>query len=304
MYIAFYFFGQACTDLFMRVQVHGQGDSVDVASPGMYQIGAGGLTPHSQGCHTCGAHRETSRRTDVDRMFDMLVDRVTRLEETMDNVVGGISNILWELEGIGRYVRDKGGVQTTPHSVHVQAAHVDVSTSTPFEWEQGNKQSNGCDANMDVAPPTCSQKELVREADEPHRASPTRPNVVDLDIVSSPSGDMTVKGNGKNPIPDTLAKRVRSQPRMRVVPCATTVLAVGASAGGTSGAIPYTPKYRDPPGYEDVADFEKKSREHYYKPPLLSPKNHGVSCCPHQVHLNLTQNVFFFVILKIGVNKY
>lgn len=215
--------------------------------------------------------------TEVDKMFVMLLDRVTRLEDRMENVVGGIANILGELEGIGLYVREKRGVQTSGNHGNKQGTHVHVSTSTPFEWQQCVNQSNVCDANMDASTPPCSQTQLVRQADETRRASPTRPNVVDLDSTSTPSGDNLPKGKGKITIEDSPGTRVQRQARMRVVPQATRAVGVGACAVRTSAPIPYAPKYKDAPSHEDVADFGD-GKEHYYKPPLLRPKNHGVSC--------------------------
>lgn len=190
-------FLQAQTNFLMHVQAPACGTSMQAPSPIVCQIQAGGLTTHSKNCHACGRQHESAWRSEVDRMLSLLVTRVAGVEETMDNVVGGISNIMWELDVIGRYVRKNAAVQRSTNIVHMQATHVDVATSTPFEWQQCNNQTNIGDVVVDVATPSCPQKQSVPHPDEPLRGTAARPIPVDLENMSSRSGDNPTTRNGK-----------------------------------------------------------------------------------------------------------
>ena len=119
---------------------------------------------------------------------------------------------MWELDVIGRCVRENARVQTSTNIVQVQATHVDVATSTPFEWQQCNNQYNVGDAMVDVATPSCPQRQLVPLPDEPLGTSTTRPILVDLENMSSQSRDNPTTRNGKECIADSPATRIHSQP--------------------------------------------------------------------------------------------
>ena len=102
-----------------------------------------------------------------------------------------------ELDVRGRYVRKNAAVQTSTNIVHVQAIHVDVATFTPFEWQQCNNHSNVGDIVVDVATPSCPQKQLVPHPDEVLCGTGARPIPVDLENMSSRSGDNPTTGNGR-----------------------------------------------------------------------------------------------------------
>ena len=239
----------------MHVKTCACGTSMQVPSPAMCQLQAGGLTTHSENCHACGRQHESAWQSEVDRMLSLLVTRVAGVEETMDNVVGGISNIMWELDVISRYVRKNAAVYTSTNIVHVQATHVDVATSTPFEWQQCNNQSNVGNVVVDVATPLCPQKQSVLHPDEPLHGTAARPIPVDLENMSSRSRDNPTTRNGRKCIADSPATRVHSQPRLRVVLCSITLIAVPAPTGDTPNLVPYAPKYKDPPDYDNAANF-------------------------------------------------
>ena len=259
---------------------------------------------HGDDCHVCGRPRDSAWRSDVDRMLSLLVKRIEgveetmhekvgkrieAVEETMHEVVGGMSNIMDELEVIRRHVCVDTGVQTMNNEVNVQARRVFVATSTPSNAQQCNSQSNVGDAVVDVATPSSPQKPVGPHPVEPLRPSTSRPFVVDLENMSSRSDDNNATGVGKK-IMDSPAARVHSNPRQRVVPCVRKSLGWAATAGkeestGTHGAvtpvppnpIPYAPKYKDPPGYDQASDFGEAD-EPSFKPPTLKPRKKGVRC--------------------------
>ena len=91
---------------------------------------------------------------------------------------------------------------------------------------------------------------------EPLGTTTIHPIVVDLENISSRSED------NKKLIADSFVTRVHINPWLRVVPCIGKLLVVAtsmgngeSSVGATFNPVPYAPKYKDPPGYDQVADF-------------------------------------------------
>ena len=171
------------------------------------------------------------------------------------------------------------------------ATHVDVGIDTPSGLQPCVSQDNVGDTVVEEAPPSCPQPHPCPQPDTPRGSGLVFPIILDGDNGSSHSEETKSTGDGPNNptpspasmTPNSVGKRVHSQPRARVVPCARRLLGVAAgagkgvsSAGATTSPIPYAPKYKDPPGYDGVTDFGV-SAEPYFKPPVLQPKTKGVS---------------------------
>lgn len=134
-----------------------------------------------------------------------------------------------------------------------------------------------------VTTPNCAGKGPTAQQAWPLGTEPNRPILVELDDTSNHSGDNHAPVQGQIATPDSHVMRVHAQPRLRVVPCAKKLLAVAATtpSGETSADVSHPPttmkrRYKDPPGYSDARDFGV-TEEPFMKPPLLQPKNHGVS---------------------------
>lgn len=166
---------------------------------------------------------------------------------------------------------------------HRQAAQGKVATSSPADWQQCGSQTNADDMVEDVTTPNCPSKEPTPEQLHHDGTEPTRPILVDLEDTSNHSRDNRGAADTRNITPESRGKRVHSQPRLRVVPCAKRLLGVPATTpSGDSSAdvspppINFKRRYKDPPGYSDARDFGD-SVEPCMKAPLLQPKTHGVS---------------------------
>ena len=230
----------------------------------------------------------------MDKKLGMLAERTTVVADTVDNVVGGISVVLWELEAIGRYVRETVRMHAASNIAHVQSTRAGVGTSIPAGGQQFKTQSNEGVLKPDGGSPSCPKRELDPCAEEPVGDSPTPTNVVDLDNMPSGSGDIPPTNNARDCIVNSPSTRVQTQSRLRVVACKKTVLSAGATVAATHDKAVHASKYKDPPGYDDVEDFGH-SKEPSYRPPILKPRRNGVSRSgARTLHKNMqSPNVFF-----------
>ena len=264
--------------------------SPDVATDGEAQrpgcvkneIGAGG--PVQPGtCISCGECLNSTWRTQVDRVLAMLLNQVAGVEDAVGQVCEGIANIMGELEVMGRNASKYARVHSPSTTVHLEADGLNVGTSNLFEREQCGSQSNGAHGVDAVKTPECPTEQVQPEVERTPRKRMNSPILVDLDTLSNGSEEKTTPSEACDRTPDSRGKRVHCQPRLRAVPCARKLL-VGASTVtiGDGGAGPhrspttYAPRYRNPPGYNNVTDFGA-SDEPYFKPPALQPKTNGVS---------------------------
>lgn len=229
----------------------------------------------------------------------MILQRVANAEGAIGTVSTGITTILGKLDAIGCMVVKDGGGRPSGHTANMQEQHTNVATSSPSEWQHALSHSNADDMVEVATTPNCPEKEQPPEEVERPAAGPKRPIVVDLDNSSSQSADSSADAIQRTRTPASHVKRVHSQPRQRVVPCARGTLAVArneaipeSSAEGPPSPTLRATRYKDPPGYENVTDFGV-SHEPYLKPPLLQPKNHGVSRqLPTTSHIKGDTNVF------------
>lgn len=180
-------------------------------------------------------------------------------------MAGGIPNILGELKLMGRMIRDVPGV------------------GPPHDSQQCTSQSHTADTIQGVKTPHSPDDEPAPEQADPPATGMDRPVLVVLDDTPNQSEENNVSAELRTATPASHVKHVHSQPRQRVVPCVKRVLGVASidANGESSAEATPTPdgratKYKDPPGYSDARDFGV-SEEPYYRPPLLQPKNHGVS---------------------------
>lgn len=201
-------------------------------------------------------------RSGVDRTLSLVLKRVASVEDAIVGVAGGIETIVRELKRIGRMVREDPALRPPG------------STANP---------GNSGDMVEFTTTPNCPDKEPVTLRLESTPTDANRRVLVELDDTSNQNADDEGTDGGEHQTPETHLKRVHAQPRLRVVPCAKTVLGVAATAatgetrsGATPNPIVRAPRYKDPPGYDDLKDFGDTEGP-CFKPPLLQPKTHGVS---------------------------
>lgn len=258
-------------------------DGVEATAPRTCQPEAGSSPTLTENCAACGGERQRAWRSDVERSLGLILKRVASVEEAIGSVGEGITNIMRELDGMGRMFRLNVGAKPPGEAVHMQAPHTNAATSHPSEWQQGQSQSNACDMAGGVTTPTCHEREAPATQGDPPGTEARRPILVDLDNSSNDSRDNDETTALRNRIHETLGNRVHNQPRQRVVPCAKKLLCAAATSpiGETNAPDPPTlhpraTRYKDPPGYSDLRDFGT-SVEPASRPPLLQPKTHGVS---------------------------
>ena len=259
--------------------------NLEAPEPGAVQPETGALSTLTYTCSACGGDREREWRTSVDRTLALILKRVDSIEDCIGTVAGGMSNLLGELESISRKLRENGGAKAPASGIQMQEPHTNAATSKPSDWHQSMSQSNAGGMAEGTTTRGCPEKEPPLTPAQPPAAEATRPILVDLDNISSHSGDADDEIDLRNRTPDSLARRVHSRPRLRVVPSPKKILCEGASSGPAEpsaheppSAGARTTRYKDPPGYSDLRDFGE-APEPYCKPPKLQPKTHGVS--PH-----------------------
>lgn len=212
-----------------------------------------------------------------------MLRRVASVEEAIGGVSGGIAKIMGELATMGLMLRDKGRTKPAGNVVHMHAPDRNCATSNPSEWQHCTSQSNPVDMAEGVTTPNCPEKEPPGTPADPPGTEVTRPILVDSDNMSNDISDNIEASYLRKRTQGSLAQRVHSQPRLRVVPPGKKMLcaAPAAAHGESSERGARTPPtrrtvYKDPPGYSDVRDFGD-DEDPGPKPPLLQPKNHGVS---------------------------
>ena len=229
---------------------------------------------------------QSAWRSELDRTLSVILKRVTGVEDAIGSVAANVSNIAEELRAARRKQRDDGRGQVPGNVDQSQDPHMNVATSHPSDWQHCLSQSNAGDMVEDVTTPNCAEKEPTPHAVHLPGTKANSPVFVDLENTSNQSADDNAPVDLRNRTPESRGKRVHSQPRQRVVPCAKRLLGVPATPASTeSSGDPSPPppacarRYKDPPGYHNLRDFGV-TEEPYPKPPLLQPKTHGVSRHP------------------------
>ena len=260
-------------------------------SPGVTRLEFPGVCAQQEKCHACGVDRDSSWRSEVDRMLNQLLSRVAGVEDTLRNVVEGVANLRGELQvHAAHHVSKDSGGPSNNVTVDIEAAHVDVRVDSASGRHKCTKEISFGGNVGQVATAVNTELQEDPQPDASPGAQLGHPILVDEYNGSSPSedsetsADVRFKRTPAPPVttPNSVGKRVHSQPRARVVPCARPVLGVAAGpskgetlaeAAPSKTTIAY--KYKDPPGYEGVTDFGT-TEEPYFKPPLLQPKKKGV----------------------------
>ena len=229
-----------------------------------------------------GTEPGSAWRSEVDRALGDILKRVASVAHAIVNMEGGIANIMGELKAMSDMLRHDAGARP-----HANTAQMQGARSKHDDWQHAVSQSNEPDMVQDITTPNCPRKEPTPPQVQPQATKAKYPIVVDWENTSNQSGDKNERGGLRTPQPDSIVKRVHSQPRQRVVLCAKRLLGVPASAGtaetstdASRSAVRGATKYKDPPGYENARDFGDGEQPHY-RPPSLQPKTHGVS-----IHFN------------------
>ena len=224
-----------------------------------------------------------------------LEKRLGILEEKFSGLEASIAGIMSEVCELKNHFARQGKLHRTDECTGLSCARVEAATSTPSEWRQcGPVQSGGDDA-ADVGThgnpqdPRSNTEIPLAIGDGARGASFSRPLIVQ-DDASSRSADSNKKGVGPSTAVDSPARRVHANPRIRAIPfqirlavappCSPTTTTVVGPSNATPTRVP---KYRDPPGYDDVADFGCSS-EPKYELPVLKPRKHPVrvsNLCRH-----------------------
>lgn len=256
-------------------------------SPAIGQREAATTSTTRQQCHTCGGQWDSRWRKQVDRLLSLIVERVTGVEETLGTVLGGIADIGAELDVIGHRLGQSEDGEHTYHTYGglMKETHPDVAASTPSNRHRCLGESHVGEPLTDKGSPTSPQNVSVRDTGGA-RGGLRHPIVVDDDRSShSGHGKAACGASGLHVAP--IAARVHANPRMRLPPFAQRVLGLESPAKGATETAeaspkqaPHATKYKDPPGYEDVADFGA-SRDTGITPPILHPKKIGVSFWPN-----------------------
>lgn len=233
-------------------------------------------------CHACGGQRELAWRAECDKKLGLILDRVAELHNAVHSAAGGVASMEGELKAIGRNLREGSKSRTPINTDDDGSPRRNITTSNHSDWRQCLSQSNECDMVEVAGTPKCPQMKTTPPPAEVYGTEARRPIIVDLENTPDPIVDRSATAEPRTRTPESLAKRVHSQPRLRVVPCSNRMLGVACTEEtekGNAVASPsqtlYQPRYKDPPGYERARDFG--TGEPMYKPPLLQPKTHGVS---------------------------
>lgn len=187
------------------------------------------------------------------KMLAMIETRVAGVETTMAAALDRLDNILTEI---------------CDRKVHGDGA---AATTTPTRTDQ---KDVGCLAD-------------VRSHSHPENHSVPVSNLRRERIVVSDSDSYSAQHSGgrarASPTGEPPAKRATRVPRMKSLAChakiavARTLESLEKAAGSDSAAAaPTPPRYKDPPGYEHVADFGGASPTEITVP-ILQPRRHAVS---------------------------
>jgi hypothetical protein len=204
------------------------------------------------------------------------------MESSLANVKGEITQILMVVLDIKEHLDGETGSQTHPAANGIHPAEVDAAKRSQPGGRVRTEADQAGDGRGAKASLSISRKPPAVQTSAERGASPNHPLVVVDDASSGSESDKVA--DIRTPItPDGPGTRVHKNPRMRVVPYEGR-LVPGRSESQKRKAVPKTEeqspirrtKYKDPPGYENLADFGTTS-ETQYKLPVLQPKKKPVS---------------------------
>ena len=224
----------------------------------------------------------TNARPDVEKLLRRLEERVAAMETSMQNAVGGISNILSFMHDIKSAFPAEAAPKTDGAMHASPLAGVEPGTSNPPSMHLHGRIGTTARGKAVAGSRTGSVRESPPHTNVPRGTSSSNPVVVQEDE-SSRSAEHERVSDLDIGIQGGPASRVHSNPRMRPVPFQGKF---GVSPASTSkDQAPSGPagtptsrktKYRDPPGYDNVEDFGRSSDTEIHLP-VLRPKNNSVS---------------------------
>ena len=205
------------------------------------------------------------------------------METSLQNAVGGISNILSFMHEIKRTLPAEATPKTDGAVTAMALAGNDIGLSNPPSMHVHGRIGATARAKAVTGSHTGSVRESPQHTNVPRGTSSSNPVLVQEDE-SSRSAEHEKVSDRALGVQGGPACRVHSNPRMRPIPFQGKL---GVSPASTSkDQVPSGPagtptsrmtKYRDPPGYDNVEDFGKSS-DTEIQLPVLRPKNNSV--CP------------------------
>lgn len=252
-----------------QLQVHGEEDDVPLSQ--VFRVSTPAPLEPEGGHGQEVEDRVTSQLPGVEKLLGALDQKVSTVEASLATALEGIRNILSELCEIKRNLRKGAGAGTTDDLEGRAAVGDKARTSSPPHCQVPVKTEKGGDNSL-----TDSQ------SDVPRGATVSNPVVVQDDASSHSEEEFRVRSRICCS-QDGPGRRVHTNPRMRVQPFEGTLPFCLPRASKDETELdpsvapnPRTPKYRDPAGYEDVADFGRTT-EPKVKLPVLSPRKNSVS---------------------------
>lgn len=217
-------------------------------------------------------------------MLSALEQRVAAVESSITRVLGGISRILTVISDMKIRVDGETVVETQDATKANPPGEVDAANSRP-PVKQLHADADAAGVGSGTAAARSKSNPHPRPQTVPHRGASPRHPLVLHDDASSRSTENTVADVRTPNRPVGPGTRVHNNPRRRSLPYECR-LAVGRSESLKGKAVPIPdaespsimPMYKDPPGYETLADFGTAS-DPPYKLPALQPKKKPVSVC-------------------------
>jgi hypothetical protein len=215
-----------------------------------------------------------SSQPHVERLLRVLERMIADVEATLATAMDGISSIMNSMVAIKNHLSlpREAGAKTTGEVGGMRPIHAVVAAADPSQQRVHGKMDGVAHASADMRTPCNTMKHNL-----PHgqvaRGTPSCNLVVLQEGMSSESeGNNKVRSRASLP-QDNLTKMVLTNPRIRLLPVEGRLATyrpsyskdkvVSSSSGGPSSR---TQKYKDPPGYDDAADFGKTPEIHMEVP--------------------------------------
>lgn len=224
----------------------------------------------------------TTTRPDVEKLLRRLEERVAAVETSLQNAVGGISNILNFMHELKRAFPAEAAPKTDGAMHGMPNVGVELGTSNRPSMHVHGRTGTTPRGKAVTESHTGSVRESAPHENVARGTSSSNPVVVHEDE-SSKSAEHERLSDRALGVPGGPASRVHSNPRMRPVPfqgklgvSPASTSKDAATCGPAGTPTSRMTKYKDPPGYDDVEDFGRTS-ETEIQLPVLRPKNNSVS---------------------------
>lgn len=213
-------------------------------------------------------------------MLGLHENRIAAVEATMATVLAKVSAILLDTTELKRFLAREACVQTSIDMHDMPTTGIDAATCTPAErLECESEKVERVGDGRTGQPPSITQQ--LAPGGGPvgslGTALPPHDNVPSHSAAKNGGGEEGSMARGRP------ANIVHNNPRMKVVPfesrlavARTPACKEKAPMSVAAGKAPFVPRYKDPPGYENVTDFGCTS-DSDYTVPNLQPRNSSVS---------------------------